>query len=373
MRALGDALSAVGGGRDKLVFVNSGYSNGDIQKVIDRVAAPAHQYGDEVIILSEESDLRDTCRTTLRGTSSCVAAAVFYSSPAEGPGGIWNYSIRADGSLGVKINIEKANNDQEIYLLPFQHSIDWAIAENNSTLDQNALPGQVDEYPFTSLTQKQRQDQIRVRYMSAIIDVISVALFIGIVGVTYQLTGLIAMERELGMSQLIDCMISSTSHWKAQAARFMAAHLALDLIYAPGWVITAIILKYGVFSKTSAGITVINHLLAGLALSSFSIFGASFFRKAQLSGITVVIANLVLGVVAQLGGINSNGAVVVLGLLFPSMNYIFFSVQMARWEKQSLPTNLVKAAPDNPWTIPGIAFWILLIVGRENALRDDFC
>lgn len=362
MRALEDALSSVDGGRDKLVFVNNGYSNGDIQKVIDRVAAPASQFGDQVIILSEESDLRDTCRTTLRGTSSCVAAAVFYSSPTEGPGGIWNYSIRADGSLGVKINIKKTNNDQEIYLLPFQHSIDWAIAENNSTLDQNALPGQIDEYPFTSLTQKQRQNQIRVRYMSAIIDVISVALFIGIVGVTYQLTGLIAMERELGMSQLIDCMISSTSHWKAQAARFIAAHLALDLIYAPGWVITAIILKYGVFAKTSAGITVINHLLAGLALSSFSIFGASFFRKAQLSGITIVIANLVLGVVAQLGGINSNGAVVILGLLFPSMNYIFFSVQMARWEKQSLPTNLVKAAPDNPWTIPGIVLWIFLIV-----------
>jgi ABC-type multidrug transport system ATPase subunit len=211
------------------------------------------------------------------------------------------------------------------------------------------------EYPYTSLTQKQRQDQIRVRYMSAIINIISIALFIGMVGVTYQLTGLIAMERELGMSQLIDCMLPGSSQWKAQAARLIAAHLALDII-------TGIILKYGVFSKTSAGITVVNHLLTGLALSSFSIFGASFFRKAQLSGITVVIANLLLGVVAQVAGIKTSGAVIVLGLLFPSMNYVFLSVFMARWERQNLPTNLVHAAPDNPWTIPGIALWVLLIV-----------
>ncbi|KAI2793571.1 hypothetical protein POX_a00152 [Penicillium oxalicum] len=362
VRSLDNALSAVGGGRNKVVFVNNGYDGGDIQKVINQVAQPARQNGDQVIVLSAESELQQTCRTTLRGTSSCVAATVFFSSPTEGPGGIWNYSIRADGSLGVKIDTEKNDNDQEIFLLPLQHTIDWAIAQNNGSTKESGLPRQVDQYPFTSLSQKERQDQIRVRYMSAIIDVISVALFIGMVGVTYQLTGLIAVEREIGMSQLIDCVILTSSHGRAQAARFISAHFALDLIYAPGWIVTAFILKYGVFAKTSVGVTLINHILAGLALSSFSIFGASFFRKAHLSGIAVVIVNLLLGVVGQLGGITSNGAVVVLSLLFPSLNYVFFTIGMARWEKQSLPTNIVKAPPESPWTIPGIAFWILLII-----------
>lgn len=197
--------------------------------------------------------------------------------------------------------------------------------------------------------------------MTAIINIISVAIFIGMVGVTYHLTSLIAMERELGMSQLIDCMLPG-SPWKAQAARFLSAHLALDMIYGPGWIVTGIILKYGIFNKTSAGITVVNHILAGLALSSFSIFGASFFRKAQLSGISVVIANLILGVIAQVAGVKTNAAVVILGLLFPSMNYVCFTVMMARWEKQSLPTRLTGAAPENPWTIPGVVLWILLII-----------
>lgn len=218
------------------------------------------------------------------------------------------------------------------------------------------------EYPFTSMTEKQRQEQIRVQFMTGFINVISVTLFIAIVGVSYQLTGLIAMEREVGMSQLIDCMMPTTSHWQAQAARFMAAHLALDIIYAPGWIITGVILQRGIFSHTSIGITIVDQLLAGLAVSSSSVFGASFFKKAQLSGNTVAIANMLLAVIAQLAGVNTNGAVVVLGLLFPPMNYVFFSVSMARWEKQKLPTNLLRAAPESPWTTPGIALWIFYIL-----------
>lgn len=218
------------------------------------------------------------------------------------------------------------------------------------------------EYSYTSLTQQQREDQIRSRYMGAIIDVLGVAIFIGIVGVTYQLTGLVASEREQGMSQLIDCMMPNLSRWQPQAARLISAHLALDLIYGPGWIITGVILKFGVYSKTSVGITIIYHILAGLALSSFSLFGASFFRKAQLSGISAVIACLLLGVIAQMVGITSNGAVGILSLLFPPMNYVFFSIFMARWERQNLATNLVKSAPGNPWTIPAIVLWVFLVI-----------
>lgn len=198
--------------------------------------------------------------------------------------------------------------------------------------------------------------------MGAIIDILGVAIFIGMVGVTYQLTGLIAMERELGMSQLLDCMMPNTFRWQPQAARLIAAHLALDIIYGPGWIITGAILKYGVYSKTSAGITIVYHILVGLALSSFSICGASFFKRAQLSGISAVIACLLLGVVAQMVPINTNGAVGVLSFLFPPMNYVFFSVFMARWEKQNLPTDLIHSAPKSPWTIPGIALWVFLII-----------
>ena len=104
------------------------------------------------------------------------------------------------------------------------------------------------------------------------------------------------------------------------------------------------------------------HLLTGLSLASFSLFGAAFFKKAQLSGISITIIALLLAVIAQVIDPASNGAVAVLSLLFVPMNYTFFIILMARWETQDLGTNLVQSAPDNPWTLPGIVFWIFLIV-----------
>ncbi|EER27748.1 ABC transporter domain containing protein [Coccidioides posadasii C735 delta SOWgp] len=363
VRSLPDALGAVSGGRDKVVFVNNGFTGGAIDRVIARVAEPVRSSGKKVEILSSPDQLADACKSTLLGTSYCIAAAVFYSSPTEGPDEKWNYTLKADGSLGGgKIRTTDIDNDAEIYIIPFQHAVDWAIASVDDT-NNGGLPQQeVLEYPYTSKTAEERRQTIRIRYMGAIIDILAIAFLIGIVGVTYQLTGLVAAERELGMSQLIDCMMPNNALWQAQAARSVAAHLALDAIYAPGWIVIAIILSLGVFSNTSPGILLIFHLLAGLSLSSFSLFGASFFKRAQLSGISVTIACLLLGIISQIVGPESNGGVAILSLLFPPMNYINFTILMARWERQNLPTNMVKSAPESPWTIPGIAFWIFFIV-----------
>lgn len=349
-------------GRDKLVFVNNGFVGGYVEQVISIVAEPAKLRGDNVRILASESDLRDICRSNLRGVSSCLAAAVFHSSPNEGLGGIWNYTIRADAELGSRLDVHGSNTDEAKYLFPFQHSIDWAIAQVNGTIDASTLPSEITEYVFTSLTQEQRDDRLREGYMDTITNILGVAIFLGLIGVTYQLTGLIAMERELGMSQLIDCMMPNVSRWQPQAARFIAAHLALDLVYGPGWVITGAILKAGAFNKTSAGIIIINNLLTGLALSSFSIFGASFFKKAELSGISAVIACLLLGIVAQLVPVTANSDVIILSLLFPPMNHVYFTIFMARWERHDRPTNLVNSAPESPWTVPGIVLWLFLVV-----------
>ncbi|KAL3481817.1 hypothetical protein BJX99DRAFT_253340 [Aspergillus californicus] len=357
-----DALDSVGAGRNRLIFVHNGLVGGDIEQVIEEVAEPARENQNEVHIISDETEVRELCRTSLRGMSRCIAAAVFHSSPTEGPHGNWNYTIRTDAVLGEGIDVGSFNNDQEIYLLPFQRAIDWAIARTNTSFNIDGLPRETLEYPFTSLNEEEREDRIRTRYMGAIIDVIAVATFIGIVGVTYQITGLIAMERELGMSQLIDCMMPNSSPWVSQAARFCAAHLALDIVYGPGWIIMGAILKAGVYSRTSAGITIVYHILTGLALVSFSVFGASFFKRAQLSGISVVLACLLLGVVAQMVPASSNGAVVVLGLFFPSMNYVYFSIFVARWERENLAATLTEAAPNCPWSLPGVVLWVLLIV-----------
>jgi len=70
---------------------------------------------------------------------------------------------------GTKIVTTSTTNDQEVYVLPLQHAIDFAIAAQNATIDQSAVPKAFDEYPLTSMTQKDRNNQIRVRYMGGII------------------------------------------------------------------------------------------------------------------------------------------------------------------------------------------------------------
>ena len=356
-----NALNAASGGRDTVAFVNSGHTGGDIEKIINQISATAKADGKKAVTLTQEEQLLDECRNSLRGVSHCFAAAVFYSSPTEGAGGHWNYSLRADGGLGSKIVVQDKTNDQEIYVLPLQHSIDFAIANLNGT--GASLPSEVYEYPYTTQSEKERNNQIRIRYMGGIIEILAVAFLIGMVGVTYQLTGLMASEREGGMSQLIDAMMPNKRRWEPQLARFFASHLAFDIIYVPGWVVIAIILGVGVFAKTSMGIMIVFHIISGLALSSWSIFFATFFKRAQLSGISAVIVSLLLGVLAQvvLAG-SGTGAVAVLSLLFPPMNYVFFIIIMARWERANMATNLIHAAPNNPWSLPGIVLWVFFII-----------
>ena len=164
VRPLVDSLHAVGGGRNRVAFVNNGFTGGDIERVINTVADEVRAGGKAVEILPQEQDLLSSCRNSLRGYSSCIGAAIFYASPSEGPGGIWNYSLRADGGLGFKIDTTKSNNDVEIYPIPLQHAIDFAIASSNQTIDQPTLPAQVNEFPFTDKNQKERDDDIRRRY-----------------------------------------------------------------------------------------------------------------------------------------------------------------------------------------------------------------
>ena len=218
------------------------------------------------------------------------------------------------------------------------------------------------ELPFTSLTEEERNDNLRMAYMHTVVNYLAAAIFVGTIPVTFHLTSLIAMERESGMSQLIDCIMPNIPRWQPQAARILAAHLALDVVYGPGLIIIGIVLKICAFNRTSLGITVVNQVLTGLSLCSFSIFTAAFFKKAQLSGIAALTFCLFLAVITQFVTVVGNGAVMILSLIFPPMNYVYFTMLMARWEGQNRATDLYRAAPESPWTVSGIVFWVFLVV-----------
>jgi ATP-binding cassette subfamily A (ABC1) protein 3 len=160
IRGFIDALEASTGGRDTVAFVKSGHNGGQIEDLIEYLSVSVTTAGKTPQVLNTEDELLTVCRNSLRGASSCYGAAVFYSSPTEGDGGFWNYTLRADGALGEKIYVNQHDNDQEIYVLPFQHAIDMAIVNEfgNGTA---SIPETINEYPYTDMTQQERRDQIR--------------------------------------------------------------------------------------------------------------------------------------------------------------------------------------------------------------------
>lgn len=164
------------------------------------------------------------------------------------------------------------------------------------------------------------------------------------------------------MSSLLEAMMPNKKRWQPQVARIISYHLSFTIIYIPGWIIAGLVLGSGLFSSTNRGLVVIYHILAGLAITSWSIMGAAFFKKAQLSGIVVSMLTLLLGVIAQvIGRHGSAGAVAILSVLFAPFNYVAFIFILARNESAETPTNLIKNAPNN-WKVPGIVLWIALIV-----------
>ncbi|KAI1518783.1 Nod factor export ATP-binding protein I [Pyrenophora tritici-repentis] len=361
IRSFSNALNAAEGGRDKIVFVNNGYTGGEIDQVIGQLSNQVRDAGLQAITIERDVDLLTTCESSLRGASSCFGAAVFHSSPNQGQGQTWNYTLRSDGALGETIYVGQKDNDVQIYVLPFQRAIDQAIA----SVDGTPTVPDTDEYPYTERTQKEYDERIRQLYMGALINIMGAALYIGVCGVTYQLTGQMAEERERGISQLVEAMSPAKKAWHTQFARLLSMHFAFDIIYFPAWVIMGVIVWGLAFPTSSVVILIIFHILAGLSLTSFSIFGAAFFRKAQLSGITIVIIPILLAIIAQVAGPFSTSAVYVLSLLFPSINYVFFIICVARFERQLVAMNMVKAAPayeDHVWTTPGIVFWVFAII-----------
>ncbi|KAJ4254367.1 hypothetical protein NW762_009961 [Fusarium torreyae] len=357
-------------GRQKLVLVKNGLTGGDVDGVFDSLqrqfddAAKSASVDFEVVRVDNEDELTKSCPSNLRGVSRCFGAVVMWDSPNEGTDDhVWNYTIRADGAFelaGAKFNIDKSN-DQQVYLIPLQHAVDSAIIRANSS--SSSLPlGDTQEYPFTSMSPKERDRDIRRRFQKTIKGWMGVAFIGTVIWVTYHLTGFVATERESGMSTLIDAMMPVRKPWHSMVARIIAHHLSFSLIYLPAWVIGSIVVRGGVFAKTNIGIVLIFHVITGLALSSMSLLFASFFKRAQLSGISSILAVALLGILAQTLTSPGTVPVTVLSFFFAPCAFVFFISNMARFEEKELPTNLLKVAPGSPSALPGIAIWVFLIV-----------
>jgi len=192
--------------------------------------------------------------------------------------------------------------------------------------------------------------------MTAVTQYIGVAVFLGHVGIIYHETGFQALERERGISTLLESMGVSKS------ARILSYLLSFSWVYLSGWIIMGLTIAHGVFATTNTGIILIWYILTGLSCASFSIFASSFFKKTQLSGISTALVSIALGVAAQVCYNSSSGAVAILSLLCPSSNFVLMAVIFGRFEKKGQAASLTKSPPDQHSTVPAIVLFVFLIV-----------
>nr|AHF50239.1 p-glycoprotein [Daldinia eschscholtzii] len=363
IRSLQNGLAtATDTNRNTVAFVDNGFVGGDIERVIDTLAQTVSGAGKNASRLSSLSDLSYACRSSLRGVSPCYGAVVFFSSPTEGQGGIWNYTLRGDGELGSKIDVTQDDNSAQVYTLPLQRAVDAAISGLSNPDGQSRIPDLIDEYPFTPETQEERAARIRRNYQSSLTNFLSVSFFVVVIGICYHMTGHMATEREIGMSQLLDAMMPTRYRWEPQVARLLSYHISFTAVYLPGWVIGSIIIARGVWPDTSVAIVLLYFILTGIALGSLSILSGSFFSKSQLSGVVTTIATILLAILAQTLTSPRTGTVAALSLLFTPCNFVWFMTYIARYERLSYPADLLKNPPDNPWNIPGVVFWVFLAI-----------
>lgn len=229
VRPLAEAIIAAPGKRRTLALCNYGARGGDIDRVIEQIASAAQgDHGQRVVYLYSPEDLLTACRSSLSGVTKCYGAAEFHSSPSEG--GTWNYTIRVDGSLAFKINVNNNKNDAEVFPIPLQHAVDAAIASVDSKDGGKQLPETVKEYPYTSETQDQWDDKLVVEIQKANAKYIGVVWYIGFIGLCYQLVGVMAREREQGMADLLESMMPNAARWQPQAARLIGHWLAFTIV-----------------------------------------------------------------------------------------------------------------------------------------------
>ncbi|KAK1963191.1 ABC transporter [Colletotrichum sublineola] len=362
IRSLQDGLSAAGASRNAVVFVNNGLSGGAIDRVIESLSEEVTRAGKNPTTIDKPSEISRICRSSFRANTSCYGAVIFHSSPNEGEGGIWNYTLRGDGAFGSSFKVNKDDNDVQVYTLPLQRAVDSVIVRINSTeADQSPL-SDVREWGFTDETEEERQASARRTYQQTIIDYLGVSFVLALIGVSYHLPGHVATEREKGLSQLIDSMMSTRYEWEAQVVRMLSSFYSFASIYFPGWIVASVISWGMIWKESSIGVVLVFFVLSGLALTSQAILGASFFKKAQLSGVINSLVYVLLGVLAQALPNASTGAVAVLSLLFTPCAFVFFIKSIARFEADGKPMNLFQAPPNSASTLPGIVIWIFLII-----------
>ncbi|RYP01639.1 hypothetical protein DL766_003252 [Monosporascus sp. MC13-8B] len=308
----------------KLVFVNSPELGPDFPPIFEKIVGPLG--ADAVLQLRNEGEIERTCPVDYNGNSPCHAVVLFNDSPlSDRPGALWNYTIRTDPIyLRGAYNPFGTEGAIEDLFLPLQIAIENAIT--NSTTTPDLL-----KYTYRFGSQEEAEAVERDVFLEVCLYILTFVFFMTMMPVAHHVAGMVAGERESGMSDLIDAMGGGVT-----TPRVLSYVISFYILYLPLWIMLG-------------------------SVTSWSIFGAAFFKRSSIAAIAVPLICLLLAALAayqenlQVPPVFAQTA--SLGFLFPSMNYVFFLGFLLKSELAGRPVRMHVPIPteDLDIAIPGQA------------------
>ncbi|KAK3370300.1 hypothetical protein B0H63DRAFT_486711 [Podospora didyma] len=328
VRSLPDAIP----NSQKLVFVRPENLGSDVDIVIKSITKllSSNQWTQ----FSNRRDARRNCNSNARGVSGCYAIITFNDSPLSDVGlnKTWNYALRFDPArYGARYDYDSDMNSDQAYWSPTQMAV------------QNAITGSTempDVYSFSSVLRSIEDIAKKLMYGRTVISTYHIVFFLSVLPSIYHVVNVITIERDSGLSELIDTMGGSAS------ARVLSNIVAFTIIYSPTWLIFGCLYWYLLFPDSNPAIPIFWQLFSGSAFLNASIFAAAFFKTRRISSIFVVVCFCCLGggAAISLSKRVTTSQVIPLSLFFPSMNYIYVLSHMARFAIFNAP---VQVARDN--------------------------
>ncbi|KAH7089962.1 hypothetical protein FB567DRAFT_315520 [Paraphoma chrysanthemicola] len=371
VRSFSEGLAA-SKGRDIIGFVNNGMKDGDVDSVIGSLSRQIRDAGKTPVNYNGTSAMAQDCVTNTKGVSPCYGAIIFHSSVNQGTNesspGFWNYTIRGQGSVwGASVDVTSDRNGPEIDLLPLQRALEREIIAQSGSNNASRIPDKMDVILYTEQDQTVLDSSRTSNYLMYCIYAFGPIFAFALLELVYHLTSFVAKERELGMSGLIDTMISGGSSVRGRLVRLISTYISFALIYFPSWLAIGLVISLVCFPVTSQNLPVGFFILAGFSLTSFSIFGASFFRKAQLSGSIMIIIAVVGAILPVVLFQQTKGTCTLLSILFPSANLTYYVTGHAAFESENKQASMTGAAykPEQEigeFRMPLYFHWVMVII-----------
>ena len=148
--------------------------------------------------------------------------------------------------------------------------------------------------------------------------------------------------------------------------RQVATYISFAAIYFPGWLAVGLVLSFVVYPNQTQAMPLGFTLLSGLALTGFSLFGASFFKSAQLSGSIMIVVTLVFAILPVVVFQQTQIACGILSFLCPSANFTYFITGIGTFEAAGKRVSMMRLAAEGDladnYRLPLYIHWIFLVI-----------